>query len=204
MLAALSQAIEACDPYTRGHSNRVTVLAETVARRLQWSDGRLRTLHVGGLLHDVGKLSLDVSVLRKPGPLNERERDAVSRHPLAGAKLIRPFPTLRPALPYVLYHHEWWDGSGYPSGRSREQIPVGARILAVADAFDAMTSARPYRPPRPPAAAIHELVRCAGTQFDPGITRAFVQAWYEGELRTLFEESRLAEEPGIEPLRLAG
>ena len=203
MLAALAQAIESCDPYTRGHSTRVTALAEALAGRLDWGERRLRALRIGGLLHDVGKLGVDTSVLQKPGPLDERERTAVQTHPVAGAKLLRQFPALRPALPYVLYHHEWWDGSGYPSGRSHEQIPLGARLLAIVDAFDAMTSERPYRPARPPSAAVHELVRCAGTQFDPGITRAFVHAWHDGQLTALLEDAPLAEEPP-HVLRLAG
>jgi len=99
----------------------------------------------------------------------------VRRHPLAGARLIRPFASLRPALPYVLFHHERWDGKGYPSGRSREQIPPGARVLAVADAFDAMTSPRPYGPPLPVNEAVAEIDRCAGTQFDPLVAGVFVE-----------------------------
>ena len=97
-------------------------------------------------------------------------------------KLIRRHASLRPALPYVLFHHEWWDGSGYPYGRSREQIPAGARILAVADAFDAMTSQRPYRAAVSVAVALAEMRRCAGTQFDPSVVHAFLAAWAAGDL----------------------
>jgi putative nucleotidyltransferase with HDIG domain len=182
VLTALSYAIEAKDPYTRGHSTRVSALAEVVARRLGWGGSRLTALRLGGLLHDVGKLNVKASVLTKPGPLDERERDEVRRHPLAGARLIRPFDTLRPALPYVLFHHERWDGAGYPSGRSREQIPPGARILALVDAFDAMTSTRPYRPALPLVRALAEVRECAGSQFDPAVVRAFLAAWAEGEV----------------------
>ena len=182
VLTALSQAIEARDPYTRGHSTRVSVIAEVIARRLGWRSSRLAALRLGGLLHDVGKLSLDSAVLHKRGPLDERERVEVRRHPVVGAKLIRPFANLRPALPYVLFHHERWDGAGYPSGRSCEQIPAGARILALADAFDAMTSTRPYRTALPLDRALGEVRDCAGSQFDPAVVRAFLAAWAEGGL----------------------
>jgi HD-GYP domain-containing protein (c-di-GMP phosphodiesterase class II) len=181
VLAGLSQAIEARDPYTRGHSARVSSLAEVVGRRLGWAGSRLAALRLGGLLHDVGKLNLDAALLGKPGPLDDRERRAIRAHPVAGARLIRPYAGLRPALPYVLFHHEWWDGGGYPTGRSREQIPAGARILAVADAFDAMTSHRPYRAAFPVAVALAEIRRCAGTQFDPSVVHAFLAAWAAGD-----------------------
>jgi HD-GYP domain-containing protein (c-di-GMP phosphodiesterase class II) len=181
VLTELSRAIEARDPYTRGHSARVSAIAEVIARRLGWRNSRLAGLRLGGQLHDVGKLNLDGTILRKPGPLDDQERIEVRRHPLAGARLIRPFASLRPALPYVLFHHERWDGKGYPSGRSREQIPPGARVLAVADAFDAMTSTRPYRAALPAEQAIAEVRDCAGSQFDPAVVRAFLAAWAEGD-----------------------
>jgi HD-GYP domain-containing protein (c-di-GMP phosphodiesterase class II) len=188
VLTALSHAIEARDPFTRGHSARVSVIAEVIARRLGWRSSRLEALRLGGLLHDVGKLNLDSAVLHKTGPLDERERIHVRGHPLAGARLIRPFMALHPALPYVLFHHECWDGTGYPSGRAYEQIPPGPRILAVADAFDAMISHRPYRHAMPLHRALAEVRECAGTQFDPAVVRAFFAAWAEGN----FDEIRAA------------
>lgn len=181
VLAALTRAIEARDPYTRGHSARVSAFAEVIARRLGWRSAWLGALRLGGQLHDVGKLNLDSALLQKPGPLDEGERAAIERHPLVGARLIRPFAALRPALPCVLFHHEHWDGNGYPSGRSREHIPPGARVLGVADAFDAMTSTRPYRQPLPISSALAEVRGCAGTQFDPVVVRAFLTAWAEGD-----------------------
>jgi putative two-component system response regulator len=147
---------------------------------------------MGGLLHDVGKLNLDEALLRKPGPLDAREYDEIRRHPLAGARLIRSFEALRPALPYILFHHERWDGSGYPTGRFYEQIPLGARIVAVVDAFDAMTSTRPYRAPLPLGSALAELNRSTGTQFDPTVVRAFFGAWNDGELDRFVPEERLS------------
>ena len=188
MLAALTHAIEEKDPYTRGHCARVSALGEVIARRLGWRGARLEPLRLGGVLHDVGKLNLDASVLRKPAPLDDRERSEIRKHPSAGARLIRPFESLRPALPYVLFHHERWDGAGYPTGRSREQIPPGARILAVADAFDAMTSTRPYRPAFSVGTALAEVRNCAGSQFDPAVVHAFLTAWAEGD----FPKSRAA------------
>ena len=188
VLTALAHAIEARDPFMRGHSARVSVIAEVIARRLGWKSSRLPALRLGGQLHDVGKLGLDSAVLQKPGPLDERERSHIRAHPVAGARLIRPFKELRPALPYVLFHHERWDGAGYPSGRSHEQIPPGTRILTVADAFDAMISNRPYRPALSVSRALAEVRGCAGTQFDPAVVRAFLAAWAEGD----FDQIRAA------------
>jgi HD-GYP domain-containing protein (c-di-GMP phosphodiesterase class II) len=192
VLTALSQAIEARDPYTRGHSDRVSALAEIVARRLGWKTARFGALKLGAVLHDVGKLNVDGAILRKPGPLDEGEYLEIKRHPLDGARMIRRLETLRPALPYILFHHERWDGSGYPSGRSREQIPVGARIVAVTDAFDAMTSLRPYRAPLQLGTALAEVDDGAGTQFDPSVVRAFLGAWSDGELDRLLPDERLS------------
>jgi HD-GYP domain-containing protein (c-di-GMP phosphodiesterase class II) len=192
VLTALSQAIEARDPYTRGHSSRVSALAVIVARRLGWKSTRVGALKLGAVLHDVGKLNVDGAILRKPGPLDEGEYLEIKRHPLDGARMIRRLETLRPALPYILFHHERWDGSGYPSGRSREQIPVGARIVAVTDAFDAMTSLRPYRAPLQLGTALAEVDDGAGTQFDPSVVRAFLGAWSDGELERLLPDERLS------------
>ena len=192
VLAGLAKAIESRDPYARGHSARVSALAEIVARRLGWRSSRIAGLRLGGLLHDVGKLNLDETVLKKPGPLNEREYAEIKRHPQAGARMIRGLKQLGPALPYVLFHHERWDGQGYPSGRSREQIPAGARIVAVVDAFDAMISTRPYRAALSVGTALAEIERNAGSQFDPAVVRAFLAAWAEGELDRFLPAERLS------------
>jgi len=175
MLPMLSRAIEARDPYTQGHSARVTVLAEAIARRLGWDQEQLAHLKVGGTLHDLGKLAISDDVLSKPGRLDEGELAQIREHPKLGARILFRIASLRKALPYVLYHHEHWDGRGYPTGRSGEQIPVEARVLAVADAFDAMTSDRPYRRALSHEDALAELVRCSGTQFDPEIVRVFLE-----------------------------
>src|SRR5881227_189078 len=180
MLSTLSRAVEARDPYTRGHSARVTALAESIALRLGWSEERLALLHVGGPLHDIGKLAISDEVLSKPGRLDEDELAQIREHPKLGARLLLRVAPFRQALPYVLYHHERWDGAGYPSGRTGAEIPFEARILAVVDSFDAMTSDRPYRAAMPTEQAIEEVDRCAGTQFDPDVALAFLEAWESG------------------------
>jgi len=180
MLTVLTGAIEARDPYTQGHSARVTALAEEIALRLGWSEERLESLRVGGPLHDIGKLAVSDHVLRKEGSLEEHELAEIRKHPKAGARLIAPVRPAEDALPYVLYHHERWDGRGYPTQRHGAHVPQGARLLAVVDAFDAMTSTRPYRRALPTLHALSEIERCAGTQFDPDLAHAFLRAWSAG------------------------
>src|SRR6185436_4738322 len=168
-LLALSEAVEACDPYTRGHSQRVASMAYEVGARLGYGEGRLSLLRLGGALHDVGKLAVSDAVLNKPGPLTADEILMVRAHPEIGARMVALDKALRPSLPGVLYHHERWDGDGYPTGRAGTEIPLEARILAVVDSYDAMTSDRPYRLALPPMLAAEEIGRCAGTQFDPDV-----------------------------------
>jgi HD-GYP domain-containing protein (c-di-GMP phosphodiesterase class II) len=182
MLEALAHAIESRDPATRGHGVRVTALAEAIAVRLGWDEVRLEALRLGARLHDVGKVAISTRVLTKPGPLDELEVRVVRTHPLVGARLVGAVGNVRAALPYVLYHHERWEGGGYPTGRAGEDIPVEARVLAVADAYDAMTSTRPYRLAVSAERALEEVDRCAGTQFDPEIARLFVDACSAGRL----------------------
>ena len=182
MLTVLTGAIEARDPYTRGHSARVTEIAEAVACRLGWSEARLESLRIGGPLHDIGKLAVSDEVLRKEGRLDESELAQIREHPKIGARILLRMAALREAIPYVLYHHERWDGHGYPSGKAGEEIPLEARVLAVADAFDAMTSDRPYRRALSRVEALAEVERCAGTQFDPEIARVFLELFSEAEL----------------------
>ena len=146
-LAALSSAIEARDPYARGHSSRVTVFAQAMARSLRLDKERISVLRLGALLHDVGKLVVPSAVLLKRGPLTEEELGLMRRHPAAGARMLRSLGAPETILPLVLHHHERWDGDGYPTGRRGDDIPLEARVLCIADSFDAMTSTRPYRTP---------------------------------------------------------
>jgi HD-GYP domain-containing protein (c-di-GMP phosphodiesterase class II) len=179
-LLALSEAIESRDPYTRGHSARVAEIAYEVGARLGCDEKELALLLLGGALHDIGKLAVSDAVLNKPGTLTDEELAEVRRHPEAGARMVSLDPELRPILPSILYHHERWDGRGYPTGRAGAEIPLEPRILAVADCFDAMTSDRPYRAALPAEQAAGEVDRCAGTQFDPDVALVFLEAWEAG------------------------
>ena len=179
-LLALSDAIEARDPYTRGHSARVARIAHALGVRLGFDAERLALLRLCGILHDVGKLVVSETVLKKAGPLTTEELAEIRCHPEAGARMVALDRKLRPALAGVLYHHERWDGDGYPTGRAGASIPIEARVLAVADSFDAMTSDRPYRLALPREEAVAELDRCSGTQFDPAVALAFLEEWAAG------------------------
>jgi HD-GYP domain-containing protein (c-di-GMP phosphodiesterase class II) len=181
-LAAFSAAMRVCDPTLDEHAARVAVHAEAVARRLGWSRERLESVALGAALHDVGKINTRPEVLAKPSALDEDELQHVRAHPVEGAWLVAGVASLRPALPYVLFHHERWDGRGYPTGRARTEIPVEGRLLAVVDAFDAMTSPRPYREALDVRDALYELDRYAGTQFDPEVADAFQAAWEAGDV----------------------
>jgi len=174
MLAGLCEAIDA-RPYMRGHGTRVGELAEAIALRLGWGADRLRRLRIGALLHDVGKLSVADTIWHKAERLTDDEVEAIRRHPTAGVRILARQADFRFAFPQVLFHHERWDGDGYPSRRRGDAIPLEARILAVADAFDAMTSPRAYRPALATDDALAEIDRCAGSQFDPDVAGVFVE-----------------------------
>jgi HD-GYP domain-containing protein (c-di-GMP phosphodiesterase class II) len=157
-----------------GHAARVTTLALRLAEALHVSDSRLEAIRLGGPVHDIGKVAVDPSILNKPSSLDEHELVEIRAHPVVGAELINGISSLRPAIHCVLHHHERWDGTGYPHGLSADEIPVEARVLAVADAYDAMTNDRPYRAALSHEEAVAEVERCAGTQFDPRIAQTFV------------------------------
>jgi diguanylate cyclase (GGDEF)-like protein/putative nucleotidyltransferase with HDIG domain len=169
--ASLARAVDARDVYTGSHSQRVADLAARTARRLGLPDEEIELTRLAASLHDLGKLAIPEEILRKPGPLTEPERMVLERHPQIGFRMLESLG-VDPVADWVLHHHERWDGSGYPDGLPGDSIPLGARIIFVADAFDAMTSERVYRRRVQPDEAIEELERCAGTQFDPGIVAA--------------------------------
>lgn len=173
---ALVQAVDIKDRYTRGHSERVGRASALIGRELGLADERVEALRFAGILHDVGKLGVPTRVLRKEGPLTEEERRVVQLHPEYGHEMVRGIRFLGDARAAILHHHERLDGSGYPHGLSGGRIPQSARVVAVADAFDAMTSHRSYRRGRPVPAAVAELWRCAGTQFDPLMVGALARA----------------------------
>ncbi|MFF5894770.1 HD-GYP domain-containing protein [Streptomyces argenteolus] len=175
-IRALVQAVDIKDGYTRGHSERVGRASELIARELGMEESRMEALRFAGILHDVGKLGVPTRVLRKDGPLTPEERRVIELHPEYGHEIVRGIGFLDEARAAILHHHERLDGSGYPYGLAGEQIPEFARVVAVADAFDAMTSTRSYRRGRPVPAAVEELERCAGSQFDPRMVRALARA----------------------------
>jgi HD-GYP domain-containing protein (c-di-GMP phosphodiesterase class II) len=174
-VTALANAIEIRDPYTHGHTDRVKVLARAIGAKLGWDDERLANLWMGCTLHDIGKIGVPDSVLSKPGPLTADEFAVMKTHPEIGAKIIEGVPFLKAAVPYVYYHHERYNGTGYPTGAAGEEIPIEGRLLAVVDAFDAITSDRPYRRSQSIAAAREELRIFSGIQFDPLILDVFFQ-----------------------------
>jgi HD-GYP domain-containing protein (c-di-GMP phosphodiesterase class II) len=170
--ASLAKAVDARDTYTGSHSERVSELSALIATRLGLDPEQIELTRLAASLHDLGKLAIPEEILRKPGLLTDSERLVLERHPQIGFRMLDSLG-VDPVADLVLHHHERWDGAGYPDGLGAEQIPLGARIIFVADAYDAMTSDRIYRPRRSSAAALAELERCAGTQFDPGIVAAF-------------------------------
>jgi putative nucleotidyltransferase with HDIG domain len=175
-IRALVQAVDIKDGYTRGHSERVGQASMMIARELGMDDARVEVLRFAGILHDVGKLGVPTRLLRKDGPLTPEERRVIELHPEYGHEMVRGIGFLGEARAAVLHHHERLDGSGYPYGLRGGQIPESARVVAVADAFDAMTSTRSYRRARPVPAALEELERCAGAQFDPRMVAALAGA----------------------------
>jgi diguanylate cyclase (GGDEF)-like protein len=170
--ASLAKAVDARDAYTGSHSERVADLAARIATRLGVDREQIELTRLAGSLHDLGKLAIPEEILRKPGPLSETERLVLERHPHIGFRMLETLG-VDPVADWVLHHHERWDGSGYPDGVSGEEIPLGARIIFVADAYDAMTSDRVYRGRLSNDEAIAELARCSGTQFDPEVVAAF-------------------------------
>lgn len=179
-LLTLSNAVEARDRYTGGHVERVTLYAVATGATLGLTEAELRPLAVAGLLHDIGKLSVPDAVLSKPGRLTQEEYALMQQHPATGAAIVERSLFLREAASGVLHHHERWDGGGYPLGLAGERISLSGRILAVVDAFDAMVTNRPYRSMQSVEAAVVELNRCAGDQFDPSVVEAFSMALQEG------------------------
>ena len=174
-VAMLAEVIEAKDPFLRGHSDEVSRYVSAVAERLGLDPVRREQLVFGSLLHDVGKVGISERILLKPAALTPEERTVIQLHPRIGYRLVERVPALREIAPAILYHHERFDGDGYPSKLSGEQIPLEARIICVADSFSAMTAERPYRRRMTLEDACEELERCAGTQFDPEVVRVFVE-----------------------------
>jgi HD-GYP domain-containing protein (c-di-GMP phosphodiesterase class II) len=208
-VSALSQAIDAKDGFTRGHADRVSRIAGAIAREMGLSERNIEEIELAGMLHDIGKIGVEDQILMKPARLDPHEQELMRRHPIYGAKILEPSESLRPLVPLVMHHHENFDGSGYPDGRKGEDIPLGSRIIIVADAYEAMTSDRIYRKAIGHDRAMDQLNRYKGIQFDPQVVRALdtligkrgAEAFEVSELppinyETLAElRKRLAREP---------
>lgn len=172
---ALVRAIEARDEYTSGHSERVKEYAVRTAKEMHLSEDQVTMIEYLSSLHDIGKISIRDEILRKPGPLTKEEFADIRTHPVMGATILQSIDAIGKNVSMVTHHHERYDGKGYPDGLAGEDIPLGARIIGVCDAYDAMTSHRPYRPTMTPAEALREVQRCSGTQFDPVVVKAFLR-----------------------------
>ncbi len=179
-MRALAAAIDAKDPYTKGHSERVTEMAIALAQELNLPEQQIEDLEYAALLHDIGKIGIDERILGKNGGLTSEEWEKIREHTLIGAKIIEPVEFLKNSYQAIYYHHERYDGSGYPAGKKGEEIPLFARIIAVADAYDAMNSDRPYRKKLSEDEIIQELREQAGGQFDPEVAQALISILKKG------------------------
>lgn len=185
---ALATAIDAKDHYTHGHTNRVTNLCLEIAKRLKIKEKKnfdekfMENLQIAGLLHDIGKIGIPESILNKEGPLDEQERIKMKEHPLVGATILEPIKELKLAILGVKYHHEHYDGTGYPEGLKAEQIPLIAAIISVADTFDAMITDRPYRRGLPKMEAVNEILKVSGKQLNPEVTTVFLELYKENKI----------------------
>jgi len=175
IVKALAQAIEAKDPYTHGHSARVVEYTVLIAQKLDLPEEEKELLKYAAILHDIGKIGVRGIILNNPNGLTAEEYGEVKRHPIIGENIISPVELLQPIRPLIRHHHEWYNGKGYPDGLSGKNIPLGARILAVADAYDAMKSDRPYRKALTEETAIQEFKRGSGSQFEPKLVEIFLE-----------------------------
>jgi putative nucleotidyltransferase with HDIG domain len=198
---ALAAAIDAKDPYTRGHSDRVAAYAAAIASEMGLPPGQVEQIRLSALLHDVGKIGVDDRIIRKPTALSEEEFRIMKTHPIKGAAIMSAIPQLADVIPGMKYHHEKWGGGGYPEGLRGEEIPMQARIVAVADTFDAMTTTRPYQQAMETDYVVGRIKQFAGARYDPVVVTAFVRAYGKGALTPIpvrpaleeTEDSRLVE-----------
>jgi putative nucleotidyltransferase with HDIG domain len=192
-LRTLARAIDAKSPWTAGHSDRVTALSLALGERIGLDAGHLEKLERGGLLHDVGKIGVPAAVLDKPGPLTEEEWAVMRSHTTLGGRILEPIGRYADVIPIVLYHHERWDGSGYPRGLAGEAIPLLARVLAVADVYDALTSERPYRAGMDVETALSIIENGSGTHFEGRIATAFVAMIRDGTVDEVLRRTNMSE-----------
>lgn len=185
---SLSQALEAKDEYTSGHAHRVAYFSIILAQELGLKPKEVENVELSALLHDIGKIGVPEDILTKPAKVTDEEYEEIKKHPVHGFKILEPMEQLEDVLPGIMHHHERWDGKGYPDGLKGEEIPVTARIVCVADAFDAMTSTRPYRKALPDEEGLKRLKEAAGTQFDPKVVEALCKAYDKGLIMTTNKE----------------
>lgn len=179
-IMAIAKTIEAKDPYISGHSDRVALCSVEIAKRLGWDEERIKGLNYMALMHDIGKIGVPDEILNKPMPLKDEEYAILKQHSTVGGDILKNIRAIRHLYYGALYHHERYDGKGYPTGLAGEEIPVEARIIAVADSYDAMTSNRAYRDRLPDAVVFEELQKGRGTQFDPQLVELFLEMLKEG------------------------
>lgn len=190
MVQTLARAIDAKDSYTHEHADRARYFAREVAKELNLPDQIVRHIEYAALMHDIGKIGIDDTILNKAGKLTSEEQKIIRKHPAIGNRIIAPVAFLAPVAPMVLYHQEWYNGQGYPDGLAGEEIPLGARIVSIIDAYDAMTSDRPYRKSLSKEFAIAELRKCAKIQFDPKVVEAFLRVLEKEEKKALKEKDK--------------
>jgi len=195
-LTSLALAVDAKDQFTQGHSQKVSSYAVLIAEAIGLEGPEIEEVRLGSMLHDVGKVGIVESILNKNGPLNPDEWEAMKRHVEYGAKLLEPLRGTESIREMVVHHHEFFDGSGYPEGLVGSQIPLGARIIAIADAYDTITSERTYKKARTPEEAFQELDRCGNAQFDPELVRAFISRLRELP-NPLIMNPAIAHEPEV-------
>ena len=196
-LVRMADAIDRRDPSTFQHSQRVAFYAEAIAKGMGVSSDEAETIRMAGRLHDLGKIGMSNGLLFKPGRFDEAEMAEFQRHPVISAELVKSFRLFREGQSLILHHHERYDGTGYPDRLKSGEVPFGSRVLAVADAFDAMTSRREYRSPLSTEQAIAELVRCRGTQFDPLVADVFIQMLHGDELRSTLDSLIYSSQPAV-------
>ncbi len=196
-IQSLAAAIDAKDSYTHGHSKRVMAYSIAIAEEMGFAEAELNTLRHTALLHDIGKIGISESILQKPGKLTNEEFDYIKGHPVVGAHILESIEFLKDVRMQMRHHHEKYDGTGYPDGLKGENIPIGARIISVADTYDAMTSTRPYRKGLEHEVAVKEIERCSGTQFDPYVVNCFLKI--ADEVNEEEETLSLVEDPRFNP-----
>jgi putative nucleotidyltransferase with HDIG domain len=179
----LAAAIDGKDPYTRGHSERVADYSAAMAAELGLSDEEIEKIRIGGLMHDIGKLAIEDKILRKPAPLTDAEFDIMREHPERGTKIMAEIPQMREFISGMRFHHEMVNGKGYPLGLSGDQIPMMARIVSVADTFDAMTTNRPYQKQMPIDVVFDKIRSMAGVRYDPKVVEALIAAYENGRIK---------------------